>query len=41
MRAEEIVAFVRQIVPAIRGTPPRHERIHRARPFFTCYVEGL
>lgn len=41
MRAEEIVAFVRRIVPAVRGAPARHERIHRERPFFTCRVEGL
>ena len=30
-----------KITPAVRGEKPRHERILRERPFFTCYVEGL
>jgi hypothetical protein len=32
---------IAKILPAVRGEQPRQEFIHRERPFFTCYVEGL
>lgn len=34
-------ADIAKIVPATRGEPPRQKHIHREKPFFTCYVEGL
>ena len=30
-----------RITPAVRGEVPRQEAIHRERPSFTCYVDGL
>jgi hypothetical protein len=32
---------IKKIVPAIRGEKPRHEKVYRERPFFTCYLDGL
>jgi hypothetical protein len=34
-------ADITKIVPALRGEPARQKHIHREKPFFTCYVEGL
>ena len=36
-----VATDIARIIPAVRGEPPRQERIYRDRPFFTCYVEGL
>jgi hypothetical protein len=30
-----------KVIPAIRGAPPRQDRIFREKPFFVCYVDGL
>ena len=32
---------IQKILPAVRGEKPRHEKIYRERPFFTCYVDGM
>jgi hypothetical protein len=32
---------IQRIVPAVRGETPRYEKIHRERPFFTCYIDGI
>ncbi len=32
---------IKQITPAVRGTRPGNDSIHREKPFFTCYVQGL
>jgi hypothetical protein len=35
------IADIVRIIPAVRGEAPRHQRIYRERPFFTCYVDDL